>query len=53
MFKYGIRAPVFNTKPLWAEQVEIEVKFHRVLKLQCIPGCQEGIEKTLGLCSKF
>jgi hypothetical protein len=46
MLQYGIRAPVFNTKPGWVEQVEFEAKFHRDLKLQCVHGCQEGTERT-------
>jgi hypothetical protein len=34
MLQYGIRALVLNTDLGWGEQVEIEVKFHRELKLQ-------------------
>ena len=57
MLQYGIKAQVFNTEPGWAEQVEIEAKFHKELiskwtnfKLQCIHGKNQkqlcGIEKN-------
>jgi hypothetical protein len=38
VLQIGIRAPDFNTQTRWVEQVEIEEKFHRVLKLQYVPG---------------